>query len=411
MAGARKRLRLSAGEARRLAIAAQGLAVRRPAEPTRRDVRRIIARQGFLQIDSVNVLVRAHYMPLFSRLGAYDTKLVDRDAYHGRRRQLFEYWAHEASLVPVALHPLLRWRMQAAERGEGIYKGLARFARERRSFVADVLRQIAQRGALPASEIEGGREGSKGWWGWSEAKVATEYLFWAGRLTTARREDAGFTRIYDLPERVLHADVLAAPTPEPDEAQRQLLRLAAAALGVATAGDLRSYFRLPAGDAAARIQELVETGELLPVTVEGWKQQAYLHKDARVPRQVGHAALISPFDPLVSERARAERLFDFHYRIEIYTPAEKRRYGYYCLPFLLGDRIAGRLDLKADRGSLLLRVEAAHCETCVRPEAAAEAMAAELKLMAAWLGLQRIIVEPRGELASSLRSALKHAHI
>lgn len=400
------RERLSAGEARRLAIAAQGLATPRPSAASLRDIRRTIARQGLLQIDSVNVLVRAHYMPLFSRLGAYDARLLDTEAYKGKRRRLFEYWAHEASLVPVEMHPLFRWRMEEAARGEGIYKELTRFAREKRAFVDGVLRQIRDRGALAASEIEGGGASTTGWWGWSEGKIAIEYLFWAGLVTTARREDAGFTRIYDLPERVLHGDVLAAPTPSAEDAQRELLRHAAAALGVATEADLRDYFRLPVAGCKARIAELVEEGALVPVSVEGWKPQAYLDASARIPRGIEASALLSPFDPLVWERSRAHRLFDFHYRIEIYTPAEKRQYGYYCLPFLHGDRIAGRLDLKADRAEGLLRVESAHGEGHIDKAKTAAAMANELRRMSAWLGLADVAVSRKGELAGALRAAM-----
>lgn len=403
----RHRRSLSAVEARRLAIAAQGLNVACDAPPSTRDIRATIARQGLLQIDSVNVLVRAHYMPLYSRHGAYDTATLDAEAYRGKRRRLFEYWAHEASLVPVEMHPLFRWRMADAERGEGIYGSIAEFARERRGFVEGVLKQIREDGPLAASGIAEGGQSTKGWWGWSEGKHAIEYLFWAGHVTTRRRETAGFTRIYDLPERVLHGDVLGLPTPPREAAQRALLMHASRVLGVATAADLRDYFRLPAGDCKSRIGELVELGALLPVTVEGWPQEAYLDPAARIPRKVAANALLSPFDPLVWFRSRAERLFDFSYRIEIYTPAEKRTFGYYCLPFLMDDRIAGRIDLKADRGGCCLAVEAAHAESDATPGEVAARLAPELTRMAGWLGLERITVAGKGNLAKALKQACK----
>jgi uncharacterized protein len=403
----KQRTQLSNAQARRIAIAAQYLDQPRPVAPGRREIRRAIARLGLLQIDSVNVLARAHYMPLFSRLGAYDTTVLEQDAWGRSGRRLFEYWAHEASLVPMELHHLFRWRMEAAARGEHIYGQLTKFATERASFVTDILAQIRDRGGLAASELTGGREGQGGWWGWSESKHALEWLFWTGQLTTARRETAGFTRIYDLPERVLPPTVLGVPTPDKAQAQRGLLRHAARALGIATETDLRDYFRLPVADCKARIAELAEAGELLPVTVEGWRQQAWLDPAARLPRGVACCALLSPFDPLVWERDRTERLFDFHYRLEIYTPAPKRIYGYYCLPFLLGDRIAGRLDLKADRANRTLRVEAAHAEAHAKASDVADALAGELSRLAGWLKLESIAVAQQGGLAKALSAAVK----
>ncbi len=397
-----RRTQLSAAEARRLAISAQGLGRPHPERAGNSDIIRTVSSLGLLQIDSVNVLVRAHYMPLFSRIGAYDVAALERAAYRGQRRRFFEYWAHEASLVPVALHPNFRWRMDDARNGIGTYSGIANFGRENPRAIADVLAEIRDRGALAASDIQGSTGGKSGWWGWSDAKRAVEWLFWSGAVTTARREVAGFTRVYDLPERVLHADIVNAPTPDRAAAQRALIRHASQALGVATSGDLRDYFRLPAADTPARIAELVEAGELIPVAVEGWKQQAYLAPHARIPRAVNATALLSPFDPLVWRRERAERLFDFHYRIEIYTPAEKRQYGYYCLPFLFGDTIAGRLDLKADRAAQTLRIEAAHLEPGQDAGQACAAMATELRRMAQWLGLAGIKISRKGSAASEL---------
>ena len=411
----RQRRALSAAEARRLAIAATGLGRPHPLAPAAGDIARAVARLGLLQIDSVNVLVRAHYMPLFSRLGAYDVAELDRASYRGKRRRFFEYWAHEASLIPVSLHPNFRWRMADARDGRGIYTGIARYGRENPDAINNVLAEIRDRGALAASELTGNGAssrsssggGTSGWWGWSDAKRAVEWLFWSGAVTTARRETAGFARVYDLPERVLHADIVNAPTPDRAPAQRQLLLHASRALGVATAGDLRDYFRLPAAETPARIAELVASGDLLAIDVEGWTRPAYLDPLAQIPKQVAANALLSPFDPLVWRRERAERLFDFHYRIEIYTPQHKRQFGYYCLPFLFGDRIAGRLDLKADRAARTLRVEAAHVEPGVDAGAAAQAMASELARMTAWLGLDAVKVSRRGNAAAILSACCK----
>lgn len=391
--------KLSLSMARRIALAAQGFGERRPSGPIdRRHLKRFLARNGLLQMDSVNVLVRAHYMPLFSRLGAYPLELIDDNA-RGRKRTMFEYWAHEASLLPIELQPLMRWRMERAVRGERVYGGLVRYGRERADYIDAVHKEILARGPVAASDFDGQR-GQGGWWGWSEAKHALEWLFWTGKVTTAERRPS-FERVYDVPERVLPAAVMAQPTPSDEDAIRELLRISARALGVATAADLRDYFRLPPEDLKARLPELVEAGELLPVKVDGWSQQAFLHREARMPRRIEAQALLSPFDPVVWERSRAERLFDFRYRIEIYTPVEKRVHGYYVLPFLLGDRIAARVDLKADRQAGVLRVLAAHRE----PQAGAhvaEALAAELRRMAGWLGLERVEVLPSGDLAADL---------
>jgi uncharacterized protein YcaQ len=392
-------LTLSLREARRIALAAQGFGKPRPEGAFQRGhLGRLLKRTGLLQIDSVSVLVRAHYMPLFSRLGAYPLDVLDEAAW-GRKRSLFEYWAHEASLLPLDLHPLLRWRMERATRGEGVYGRLARIARERPELVTATLAMVRDRGPIAASEVEGSR-GNGTWWGWSDAKCALEYLFWAGLVTTRTRR--GFERLYDLPERALPRAVLDLPTPDEAEAHRALLALSARAHGIGTAGDLRDYFRLDAADVKPRIAELVEDGTLLRVEVEGWKQPAYLHRDARCPRRIEAAALLSPFDPLVWERSRTERLFDFRYRLEIYTPAEKRQHGYYVLPFLLGDRLAARVDLKADRASGTLHVLAVHAEPHAPPHTA-EALHVELRRMADWLLLTRMEVANRGDLAPALR--------
>ncbi|TIL90333.1 MAG: winged helix-turn-helix domain-containing protein [Mesorhizobium sp.] len=390
--------KISLAMARRIALAAQGFADPRPnGTPDRRHLARVLARTGLLQIDSVSAVVRAHYMPLYSRLGPYPLALLDNAAVT-RKRKVFEYWAHEASFLPVETYPLMRWRMERAERGEEMYNGLAKWGRERAAYIEDIFCEVVERGPIAASALEG-QKGSGGWWGWSDAKHAFEWLFWAGRITTASRR--GFERLYDLPERVLPPAVLALPVPSPEDAHRELLRISARAHGVATAGDLRDYFRLSPADIKGRIEELVDAGDLLPVTVEGWSKPAYLHRNARFPRKIEARALLAPFDPVVFERARTERLFDFRYRIEIYTPAEKRQYGYYVLPFLLGERIVARIDLKADRPAGVLRVHAAYAEPGAPPQTAAE-LFEELKLMQGWLGLERIEVTPVGDLGSAL---------
>ena len=391
--------RISLKQARRIALAAQGFADPRPLGTiNQRHLRRVLERTHLLQIDSVNVLSRAHYLPLFSRLGDYPRALLDAAAW-GRPRRLFEYWAHEASLLPLDLHPLLRWRMARAERGEGLWRRIAAFARERRSEADAVVKRIEEEGPLAASDFPSDK-GRSGWWEWSDSKVALEWLFWSGRITTSTRRNS-FERVYDLTERVIPASVLAAPTPSEADAQRMLVERSARALGIATSAELRDYFRLKP-EAKARIDELVEEGTIVPATVEGWKQPAYLHARARRPRKVHASALLAPFDPLIWERSRAERLFAIRYRIEIYTPAAQRTHGYYVLPFLWGDRIAARVDLKADRQAELLRVQSAFAEAGA-PQDTAEALAHELELMARWLGLDGVVAADRGNLSGRLR--------
>jgi hypothetical protein len=386
-------------DARRIALAAQGFGAKRPASAGAARMLRVTHRLGLHQIDSVNVLARAHYLPLFSRLGDYPRDLLDRAAW-GRPRRLFEYWAHEASLLPLALHPLLRWRMARADRGEGMWPRLRAFAGERRGEAMAILKRIEDEGPRAASDLRD-EKARKGWWEWSDAKIALEWLFWAGHVTTATRRTS-FERVYDLPERVIPAAILAAPTPAKEDAQRALIEIGARAMGVATAADLRDYYRLKP-EATPRIGELVEDGVLLPVRVEGWRQPAFLHREAAAPRRIDAAALLVPFDPLIWERSRTERLFGLRYRIEIYTPPEKRVHGYYVLPFLCGEGIAARLDLKADRAAGLLRVQAAFAEPDA-PADAPERLAGELALMAQWLGLGGVAVAPKGDLAPVLRA-------
>ena len=376
----------------------------RPAGPISQvHLKRVIERLALHQIDSVNVLVRAHYLPLFSRLGAYPREALDRVTWGPKsKRRLFEYWAHEASLLPLDLQPLLRWRMARAERGIGVWGNVKPFAGEKRAEADAILKRIADEGPLAASDIAETR-GQGGWWGWSETKQALEYLFWSGLITTATRRTS-FERVYDLPERVLPRAILDTPAPAEADAQHALLARSAKALGIATAGDLRDYFRLKPNDASPRIDELVEDGTLLPVAVRGWKQQAYLHRDVKVPRRISGQALLAPFDPLIWERARTERLFDLRYRIEIYVPAEKRVHGYYVLPFLMDGRIVARVDLKADRQAGSLIVQRAHREAQA-PAETAERLKTELALMAGWLGLDRVAVAAGGALADALREA------
>jgi uncharacterized protein YcaQ len=399
---------LSLEEARRVVLRAQGFGHRPSGRLTRRHLLAASRRIGMLQIDSVNVLLRAHYFPLFSRLGAYPVKQLDEVSYAPKYRHFFEYWGHEACLLPMEVFPFLRWRMERARNFVGTWGQLARFAKTNQDFVEGVFQIVKEHGPASAGEIarhltEERPRGTGGWWGWTESKMALEFLFWCGRITTASRRN--FARVYDLIERVIPHGLLDAQPLSLAESQRQLIGIAARALGVATEMDLRDYFRLGTAEARARIAELVETGELSPVTVDNWK--AYLHRDAEIPRRIDAQALISPFDPLIWERKRPERLFRFRYRIEIYTPAHKREHGYYVLPFLLGDKLVARVDLKAARKQGQLQVLSALEEPGPDRMKVAEALATELSLLARWLGLETITVANRGTLAVPLRVALK----
>jgi uncharacterized protein YcaQ len=399
---------LTVAQARRIALAAQGFLDARPAgTPTVRHLRRVLTRTGLLQIDSVNVLQRAHYLPVFSRLGPYPTGLVDRAAYRAPR-ELFEYWGHEASLIPVDLQPTLRWRMSQSSDG---FFGQIKELRQRRPQAIDwVLTEVRDRGPLTAGQIEDDAPvRTDNWgWNWSDVKIALEWLFRSGQVTTASR-NTGFARVYDLTERVLPPSVVNATTPAEPDAHRELVRVAARALGVAAEIELRDYFRLPVAGARRAIAELVEAGELRPVTVHGWRQRAYLHAEAKLPRWVRAATLISPFDPLIWERGRTQRLFDFHYRIGIYTPPEQRVHGYYALPFLLGDALVARVDLKADRQAGVLRVPGVWGEPGHRPGEIAEPLATALLELAGWLGLGEVVPPaPENSLALAVCTALAH---
>ncbi|HSS34189.1 MAG TPA: crosslink repair DNA glycosylase YcaQ family protein [Solirubrobacterales bacterium] len=407
---------LSAKQARRLAVAAQGFGRPRPTgRVDARHLRRVIDDVGLLQLDSVNVLCRSHYMPVFSRLGPYPRHALDRLAWHenpggkSRRagqRDLIEYWGHEASLLPVELQPLLRWRMARAD--ALAWKGVARVAAEQPELLEFVLDMVRERGPIRASELAAkGRQREPGeMWNWSEEKTALEYLFFAGQVCAARR--VNFERLYDLPERVLPKQVLAAPTPSQEQAQRQLILIAAKRLGVATEPDLGDYFRLPRAESKARVAELAEDGGLVPVRVEGWRAPAYLStkRPAGLRRVAAARTLLTPFDSLVWARERTERIFNFRYRIEIYVPAPKRVHGYYVLPFLLGDRLVARVDLKSDRQAGVLRVRSAFAEPQVDTTLVAAELADELRLLSNWLELGGVSVARKGDLAAPLRRAL-----
>jgi uncharacterized protein YcaQ len=397
---------LSVAQARRVTLAAQGFTDPRPGGATDlRHLRRVLRRLHLIQMDSVNVLQRAHFMPLYSRLGPYPVELLERAAYR-KPRELFEFWGHEASLITTDLQPLFRWRMARA--GDFAWGSMQRIVTEQPELVAWVLDEVRDRGPITAAEIEHDAPRRKDHWGWnwSVVKQALEWLFYTGQVTAAERTSS-FARRYDLPERVLPAAVLNAPTPAPEDAFRALVELSARALGVAAEPELRDYFRLPVDGFKRAVAELAEDRVLLPVTVPGWKQPTYLHHEAKVPRWVRAATLVSPFDPLIWERARTERLFDMTYRIEIYVPAPQRLYGYYVLPFLLGDRFAARVDLKADRKAGVLQIPAAWIEPAAEVEETAAALAVELHRLAGWLGLSEIATPGRGDLAGPLSAALK----
>jgi uncharacterized protein YcaQ len=396
---------LSAAEARRIALAAQGFADRPPTGTVDvRLIRRVLGRIGLLQVDSVNVLVRTQYLPLYARLGPYSAPLLDAMTY--QRRELFEYWGHEASLLPMACHPLLRWRMDDGKRGE-TWGGLVSIARDRPDLVERVYQLVVEQGPISAGGADEPESRGGPWWGWTDAKRAFEWLFRTGRLAIGERRN--FERFYDLPERVIPAEILNAPTPSVEDAQRQLLRISARAHGVGTANDLADYFRLKVTDTRTRLAELVEAGELQTVSVEGWTGPAYLDPTIQLPRRVRARALLSPFDSLVWFRDRTERLFNFFLRLEIYTPAPKRVFGYYVLPFLLGEELVGRVDLKADRKNRALLVHGAFAEADQEPGAVAEALGPELQRLAGWLGLESVVVGERGELAGPLRAQHLHA--
>ncbi|HEY2593050.1 MAG TPA: crosslink repair DNA glycosylase YcaQ family protein [Chloroflexota bacterium] len=407
---------LSLAEARRLAVSAQGFG-RRPVSPTIAHVRKLAARVHAFQIDSVNVLVRAHYMPAFARLGSYPMESLDTLTY--RRRELFEYWGHAACLLPIELFPLVRYRMQADLTREYM-------ATDRGAYVAQVYREVADGGPITAGELPNPGKRSGNWWGWGNGKAALEYLYDAGVVAIAGRR--GFEREYDLVERVIPPAALEVAVPR-EEAMKQLICLAARACGVGTAEDFLGYFKIDGWRDRVRpgpdweraqsseprrvrpigkrlVAELVEEGRLLPVRVEGWREAAYLDPSARVPRSVHARALVTPFDSLVWERSRIERLFGMKYSIELYTPLPRRVYGYYVCPFLLGDTLVARCDLKADRQRGVLMLQGAFAEPGRRADGMAEELLAELRGLQAWLGLDGLEVGERGDLAAAARHIL-----
>ena len=400
---------ISLRQSRRIALAAQGFADPRPTgRVDRRHIRKLFDRIGLLQIDSVNVVVRSEELPIFARLGAHSRDLVRQMEADG---ELFEGWAHEASLLPVAHEPLFRWKKESIRNGteEGVWGGIRRMRTEKPDFLALVLAEISARGPIAPSELSMrvGRTGDGWGWRWDEAKLAVETLFWGGEVAARRRVKSGFEREYDIPARMFPAAVLAQPTPTADEARKRLLRIAVRAHGIGTAKDLADYHRQNIPKARPLVEELADAGELIRVAVPGWTDKAFLDPKARQPRRVSARALLSPFDSLIWERTRTEQLFGFRYRIEIYVPQPKRVHGYYVLPFLLGESLVARVDLKADRKDSALLVQSAWGEIGIDERQVAAELAEELALMADWLGLGRVEVRSRGDLHGPLGKAVR----
>jgi uncharacterized protein YcaQ len=390
---------LSLAQARRIALAAQGFADPRPTGAVdRRHFRRVLGRVGVVQLDSVNVVTRAHELAFFARLGPYDRAALHR--YLWSSGEVFECWAHMASVTSVDMHPLMRWRMASTHE----WAGLRRIMDEHRDLLERLRAEVHARGPISAGELAPDDRKAAPWWGWGPSKLALEALFWLGEVAAIRRPS--FERLYAAPASVLPEDILASPDVERETAWRELLRRATRAHGVGTARDLVDYYRMPFKQAAPLLPAMASDGELRRVSVEGWREPAYVHPDVVVPRKMRARALLAPFDSVVWERARAERLFGFRYRIEIYTPAPKRVHGYYVLPFLLDDELAARVDIKADRQARVLRLRAAHLEDSHDPETVAMAVAAEARTMAGWLGLDGVEVDDRGTLAPALRATM-----
>ena len=383
---------LSVADARALALAAQGFDTPRPAnKTTQRHVNSLISRLGVIQIDSVNVLVRSQELPLFSRLGNHDRNAIPKAT---ESQKIFEYWGHEAAHLPVEIHPLFRWKMEAARLGKARHWGLTSFYDDNKALVKRMLKHVETNGPTTSRELSTRTEkrgaDKKTWWDWDESKTALEYLFLTGQLMS-RGRGTDFARIYDTPERVLPQQVLDAPTPAEHEARKQLLVRSAIAQGVATAGDLADYYRQKPAAVKPLIAELLEEGELRTVAVDGWTENAFVHRSAKLPKQLHATALLSPFDSLVWCRPRNERLYGFHYRIEIYTPKEKRKFGYYVLPFMMNGQMVGRVDLKADRANSKLLVHSVHTEKGVKRSNISDALDTELRTMALWLELDKVV--------------------
>ncbi|GDX18933.1 hypothetical protein LBMAG06_10620 [Actinomycetes bacterium] len=377
---------LSIKDARALALAAQGFdSPRTKTKSTTADAVALIKKLGVIQIDSVNVLVRSQELPLFSRLGDHDRNAIPKATSQGK---IFEYWGHEAAHLPVELHPMFRFKMHAARSGKLKHWGLTSFYAENKAFVKRILKHVEVNGSTSARELSTRTTKKSSWWDWDEAKTALEYLFLTGELMSCGR-GSDFARVYDIPERVLPRKILQMPTPSETEARKELLVRAMRAQGVATMRDLADYYRQKPAVVKPLVSQLVEQGVLREVSVDGWQDKAYVHRNAQLPKRLFATALLSPFDSLVWCRPRNERLFNFHYRIEIYTPKEKRKFGYYVLPFMMNGEMVGRVDLKADRANSKLLVQSVHTERGVKRETINRALNAELQLMASWLGLRR----------------------
>ncbi len=393
-------LSLSKQDAKRIAIRAQGLAGSRPEKQiVLDDVRNSIRSMGLLQIDSVNVCVRSHYMPLFSRLGVYEQGLLDQLAY--KERAIFETWAHAACFVPVEDHRLFRARMNAKEPRNHV----AKIMDERPDYFENVLEQVRERGLLTASELDGAGKRSGPWWGYTNGKIAAEWHFAKGTLSVADRRN--FARYYDLTERVIPIEHLNGSTLSAEESHREMMRLAVNAHGIGTAEDFADYYHLKNAEAKVRLDELVESGDIQLVEVDGWNGSTYAPASIESTESTQARALLTPFDPLVWNRDRIERVFDFFYRIEIYVPEKKRQYGYYVYPFVLGEDLVARVDLKAERDKGVLRVKSAFVEEGQDHKYVASNLADELRLMADWLGLKRVVAGRKGDLIPALRAALK----
>lgn len=400
----RRRVRLSASEARRTALAAQGLDRERPGRGAdARHFRQVLQATRLLQLDFVNVLIPAHFLVMWSRLGAYDLQRFEKFLYRSGR--CTEQWAHEASIVPVDAWSLLAHR-RATWRPSNRNPLLT--MRGGQEYLRQVLEQVRAEGAVTANDVPAAKGPSRkpGDWHRPMSRIALEYHFARGELAVAGRLP-NFQRLYDLPERVIPAEHLERSWTD-DDAQRELVLAAARACGVATIRDLADYYRMKAGRVAPLVDDLVDAGQLVPVTVEGWNEPSYLAADARIPRSIDVATLLSPFDPLVWYRPRAERLFDFFYRIEIYVPEHQRKWGYYVLPFLLGERLVARVDLKADRAAGTLLVRQSHTEECCDESVCASRLANELEQLAGWLGLERVAVLGSGGFVRKLRANLGH---
>lgn len=377
---------LSIKDARALALAAQGFdSPRTKTKSTTADAVALIKKLGVIQIDSVNVLVRSQELPLFSRLGDHDRNAIPKATSQGK---IFEYWGHEAAHLPVELHPIFRFKMHAARSGKLKHWGLTSFYAENKAFVKQILKHVEVNGSTSARELSTRTTKKSSWWDWDEAKTALEYLFLTGELMSCGR-GSDFARVYDIPERVLPRKILQMPTPSETEARKELLVRAMRAQGVATMRDLADYYRQKPAVVKPLVSELVEQGVLHEISVDGWQDKAYVHRNAQLPKRLFATALLSPFDSLVWCRPRNERLFNFHYRIEIYTPQAKRKFGYYVLPFMVNGQMVGRVDLKADRANSKLLVQSVHTELGVKRETINRALNAELQLMASWLGLRR----------------------